>query len=60
MTRMLANPERCTMETTETRYPMNGNERVTLRIQAGAGGEEARNWTEQLGRMYQKYAERHG
>ena len=60
MTRKLANPERCTMETTETRYPMNGNERVTLRIQAGAGGEEARNWTEQLGRMYQKYAERHG
>ena len=39
---------------------MNSNERVTLRIQAGAGGEEARNWTEQLGRMYQKYAERHG
>ena len=60
MTRMLANPERCTMKTTERRRTMSSNERVTLRIQAGAGGEEARNWTEQLGRMYQKYAERHG
>ena len=39
---------------------MKANERVTLRIQAGAGGEEARNWTERLGRMYTKYSERHG
>ena len=57
---MQAAPEHRRMETTETRRTMSSNERVTLPIQAGAGGKKARNWTEQLGRMYQKYAERHG
>ena len=60
MTREHAGAGHGTMVSAETRYPMNGNEHVTLRIQAGAGGEEARNWTEKLGRMYMKYAERHG
>ena len=32
---------------------------VSLRIQPGAGGEEARAWAERLGRMYVRHAERH-
>ena len=33
---------------------------VALRIQPGAGGEEARTWAERLRRMYSRHAERHG
>lgn len=39
---------------------MNDRNAVILRIQPGAGGEEARLWVETLCRMYSRHAERHG
>ena len=39
---------------------MKPEQRVRLLIQAGAGGEEARHWTEDLARMYTRHAERRG
>ena len=39
---------------------MKIEDRVVIRIQPGAGGEEARLWTGTLARMYTRHAERHG
>lgn len=39
--------------------PADGNN-AFLFIQAGAGGTEAQDWAQMLGRMYTRWAERHG